>query len=157
MAQVPPDAVVSATHDLVPFLANRDAIYMFPNPWQATYWGIAGENQPSPATVEMLVLDTGALAPELRRFARRLAHDGTWEIITDDQEVLVARRRDSAAQRHWMRPPIKAVRRRKPEFSNWKKPICSICSVFFLTREAAMCRMTCIRTRSVTVLRGARC
>ena len=93
LARVPPDAVVSATHDLVPFLANRDAIYMFPNPWQARYWGIAGENPASPATIDMLVLNTGALAPDLRRYARRLARDGTWEILTDDEEILVARRR----------------------------------------------------------------
>lgn len=91
IAQVPDDARISASHNLVPFLANRNWIFMFPNPWRSMYWGINGENLPSPELVDTLFLDTGAIGPEFNRLARDLISSG-WEIINDDSGILLARR-----------------------------------------------------------------
>lgn len=40
---VPPEASVSATSTLVPFLAHRREIYLFPNPFQPFMWGASKE------------------------------------------------------------------------------------------------------------------
>jgi uncharacterized membrane protein len=91
IAQIPDDARISASHNLVPFLANRNWIFMFPNPWKSMYWGINGENLPSPELVDTLFLDTGAIGPELSQLARNLISSG-WEITNDDSGILLARR-----------------------------------------------------------------
>ena len=55
------------------------------------YWGINGENLPSPELVDTLFLDTGAIGPELSQLARDLISSG-WEITNDDSGILLARR-----------------------------------------------------------------
>lgn len=91
IAQLPNDARISASYNLVPFLTNRNWIFMFPNPWRSAYWGINGENLPVPELVDTLFLDTRAIGPELSQLARDLISSG-WEITHDDSGILLARR-----------------------------------------------------------------
>jgi uncharacterized membrane protein len=91
LAAVPSEAVVSASYDLVPFLANRDAVLMFPNPWRTTYWGIDGENPMPTDRVDVLLLDR-AVNRELADLVRSIMSDG-WDVVADDHELLYARRR----------------------------------------------------------------
>jgi hypothetical protein len=97
IAGVPADAKVSASHNLVPFLANRQWIFMFPNPWKATYWGIDGENLPSPDLVDTLFIDTHAIGPEYSQLMRGIIADG-WDIKKDEMGVVLARRVDTTRQ-----------------------------------------------------------
>jgi uncharacterized membrane protein len=52
LARIPKDAVVAADYSLVPHLSHRRYIYMFPNPFEESNWGIHGEKQANPDTVE---------------------------------------------------------------------------------------------------------
>ena len=58
--QVPDDAVVSAFDPLVTFLAHRQEIYFFPNPFRALYYGVGDEMEdtrlPAADRVEYVVL-----------------------------------------------------------------------------------------------------
>jgi hypothetical protein len=89
---VPADASVSASHNLVPFLSHRSHIFMFPNPWKVMYWGIAGEKPANPESVDIILLDTGALDGELVQLAREVIAAG-WDLLVDEQQLLFARRR----------------------------------------------------------------
>lgn len=91
IAQIPDHARISASHNLVPFLAHRNWIFMFPNPWRSAYWGINGENLPVPDLVDTLFLDMDAIGPEFSRLARDLISSG-WEITHDESGILLARR-----------------------------------------------------------------
>lgn len=56
---VPPGAVVSAFYDYVPQLDHRVGIYMWPNPFRATYWGTLreeGKRLPFASRVQFVVL-----------------------------------------------------------------------------------------------------
>jgi len=97
IARIPEDAKVSASHNLVPFLANRDWIFMFPNPWRIMYWGIDGENLPSPDLVDTLFIDTHAIGPEYSQLMRGIIADG-WDIKKDEMGVVLARRVDTTRQ-----------------------------------------------------------
>lgn len=58
--QVPDGAVVSAFDPLVTFLAHRQEIYFFPNPFRALYYGVGDEMEdtrlPAADRVEYVVL-----------------------------------------------------------------------------------------------------
>ncbi|MBA3654981.1 MAG: DUF2079 domain-containing protein, partial [Actinobacteria bacterium] len=36
---LPKDAIVSAYYGWIPQISHREEVYMFPNPWKASYWG----------------------------------------------------------------------------------------------------------------------
>jgi hypothetical protein len=75
----------------VPHLAHRRQIYLFPNPWQAFYWGSAGENQHDPADIDWLVIDTPLLGESRQLWDDGLA-GGEFEIVFDQEAIAVARR-----------------------------------------------------------------
>lgn len=96
IAHLPTRRVVSASHNLVPFLANRDQIYMFPNPWRPYYWGIRGEHPADPAAVETIFLDTDAIGDDLVALARATIASGGWYVAVDQDDVLLAHRLPAA-------------------------------------------------------------
>ncbi|MFN2375210.1 MAG: DUF2079 domain-containing protein [Candidatus Binatia bacterium] len=51
---IPADAVVSAHYTLVPHLSHRRGIYLFPNPFEVSEWGIAGEHPHDPESVDYI-------------------------------------------------------------------------------------------------------
>ncbi len=56
-ALVPDDASISAQYLLVPHLAEREAVYSFPNPWRKVFYGVQGTPAPDPSVVEYLLQD----------------------------------------------------------------------------------------------------
>lgn len=91
MALLPqdPDIPIAASHGIVTQLSHRNQIYMFPNPWQAHYWGINGENLPSPARVQAIMVEMGG---EFSQIVNRLLKSGEFEVIGQEGRWLVARR-----------------------------------------------------------------
>ena len=90
IARIGPEAKVAASHNLVPFLADRRWIFMFPNPWKVMYWGINGENQVPPETVDTLLLDLAAMDGELGRKAEEIIASGGWTVLAKEHMVLFA-------------------------------------------------------------------
>lgn len=87
-----PDVPIAASHNLVPHLANRNFIYMFPNPFRAAYWGIEGENLPSAQTIEYLLLDTNAIGPDNRAILKRLIETGEYQPLKQGGSMILAQK-----------------------------------------------------------------
>jgi len=87
-----PGDSVATTYNLVPHLTHRHQIYQFPNPWRSSNWGVRGENQHDPATVDWLVIDLPLLGPEDRITYEEILATGEWEIVSEDQSIVVVRR-----------------------------------------------------------------
>ena len=65
---LPGDAVVSAYYGWIPQIDHRDEVYMFPNPWKASYWGTfrqEGKRLPQADRVQYLFVPS-RLDPEPR-------------------------------------------------------------------------------------------
>ena len=92
LAQVPDGAVVSADYSLVPHLAHRKRIYMFPNPFRARYWGIKGENPHDPDTVEYIIGRAAIVKEADRRIVDELVEDGYFELVTGDETLWLYKR-----------------------------------------------------------------
>jgi uncharacterized membrane protein len=93
-AMIPPDAVVSADYTSVPHLSHRRRIYMYPNPFEQSYWGIDGENTHNPDDVEYIVLrkvhDILALTP----LVQQLIANGQFRLLAGDDSVALYKRID---------------------------------------------------------------
>jgi len=90
-ANLGPKAGIAATDFLLPHLANRERIYLFPNPWRIHYWGIRGEQPHHPNTVDYIFLspdDTWTQSVLLRY----LQKEGYFETEYQDARVWVLRR-----------------------------------------------------------------
>ncbi len=89
---IPPgDASVVATYNFVPHLTHRRDIFMWPNPFEVSYWGVVGENQRSPDQIDWIVADMHILG-ETRDFFDQLVVDPAWEVVFDRDQVVVLRR-----------------------------------------------------------------
>lgn len=91
--RIPADGVVSAYHGWVPQVDHRERIYMFPNPWKATYWGTfeqEGERLPIAETVDWVLLPT-LLDPELGAVV--LSVRAEFETVYERNDVQLLRRR----------------------------------------------------------------
>jgi len=69
--------VVSAHYSLVPQISHRRFIYLFPNPFTASNWGIEGERMHDPDTVEFVVV---------RNIPGRDQAIATFESMADSQD-----------------------------------------------------------------------
>jgi hypothetical protein len=87
-----PEVPIAASHNLVPHLANRSFIYMFPNPFRAAYWGIEGENLPSVDTIEYLLLDTNAIGRDNMAILKRLIETEEYRLVRQEGSMLLAQR-----------------------------------------------------------------
>jgi uncharacterized membrane protein len=92
---VPKDASVAATYTLLPHLSHREKIYDWPNPWVPSYWGNDdGYRLPDPATIQYIVLDLQQVGPAQQELlASFIAPDGPYEVLFDQDDVLVGRRK----------------------------------------------------------------
>ena len=82
---LPEDAVVSAQSTIVPHIAHRQGIYMWPNPFRAQYWGDAskeGQRLPAADGVQYVVLFPERVDPKYRSF---------YEDVKADSDVLFSR------------------------------------------------------------------
>jgi hypothetical protein len=92
---VPANASVAATYSLLPHLSHRAQIYDWPNPWVPSYWGNDdGYRLPDPATIQYIVLDLEQVGPAQQPLvASFIAPDGPYQVLYDQDGVLVARRK----------------------------------------------------------------
>ncbi len=104
VAMIPADAKVSAIGTIVPHLSHRSVIYQFPNPMERWFYGEFELEDPEglrapratyPTDVDWLIVDRTALGRYGVVLERAVA-DGTFEIVFDENDVVVARRAGAA-------------------------------------------------------------
>lgn len=94
LARIPRDAVVSAHYSLVPQLSHRRRIYLFPNPFQASNWGVIDENTHDPNDVEYVVLrNIPGRDPATAAFEAMPASED-FDRLDGDRDYALYRRRD---------------------------------------------------------------
>lgn len=89
---VPDDAVLSSYYGWVPQVDHRERIYMFPNPWKASYWGtFDNEGRPLPfaGEVDWILLPT-LLDPEPRAVYESI--QSQFETVHEKDGVMLLRR-----------------------------------------------------------------
>lgn len=96
IALVPDDVSVTATYTLGPHLSHREQIYDWPNPWVPAYWGNDDTYRlPDPSEIDYLVVDRQQVGPDQQElFAGLVGPGGEYELLFDDQDVVVGRRID---------------------------------------------------------------
>ncbi len=90
---LPANAIVSAYYGFVPQIAHRDEVYVFPNPWKASYWGTfdqEGQRLPRADRVQYILVRSN-LDPEPRAVFDNIA--GDFETLYHDPEVQLLKRR----------------------------------------------------------------
>ena len=93
--QVPDDAVVSSSYNIGPHLSHREDSYDWPNPFWPAYWGnFDCVRFPSASVVEYLVMDMSLFPPgdPNRTFIDALVDEDQFEVVFDEQQILVAER-----------------------------------------------------------------
>jgi uncharacterized membrane protein len=76
---IPPDAVVAAEDKFAAHLANREVVYVFPNPYSASYWGddsMKGQRLPGTEKVEYIMVTPAILGTEGAKVYVRLPEEG---------------------------------------------------------------------------------
>jgi uncharacterized membrane protein len=92
---IPSDATVAASLSPGNMLANRREVFTWPNPWKKWKRGYEFEQLPNPNTVEYLVLVRAELNPQHDALFRQLlGSSGTFEVVSDNEGVVVAHRRE---------------------------------------------------------------
>jgi uncharacterized membrane protein len=91
---IPNDAVVSAVDKFAAHLANRERIYVFPNPYSASYWGddsMKGQRLPGAGDVEYVMVMPALLSEEAAQVYEGLAEEGFLAIYNNQGIVLLRR------------------------------------------------------------------
>jgi uncharacterized membrane protein len=89
-----PHQGIAASAFLLPHLSHRERIYLFPNPWETHYWGIAGENPHHPNAVDAVVInrDLYIQSPEIATLIDYLLENRFFQRERDENGILVLRR-----------------------------------------------------------------
>jgi uncharacterized membrane protein len=87
-----PQVPISVSHNILPNLAHRNKVYMFPNPYRAQYWGINGENLPSPENIEMIFLDINAISKSNYAIIKRLVEGGDFFLKKQEGSLVLAQK-----------------------------------------------------------------
>ena len=95
---------ISVSHNLLPHLAHRAEVYMYPNPFYPVYWGIKGENLPSPERIMWIMMDTNTLDKDSNGLLMRLLQTGEFVLVQQIENLLVARRNTDREQTTVMDP-----------------------------------------------------
>ncbi len=92
VSSVPAQASASVAYNIDTHMTHRAGIFEFPVPWCNINWGVRGEHLTDPATVQYLVLDRTLLTDprDLTLLGKLLA--GEFAVVSDDQDILVAKR-----------------------------------------------------------------
>ncbi len=88
IALIPDDAVISVWNRYVPHLTHRTTIYQYPNPWERLNYSVPGAVLPDPGEVEWVLARDG----EFQRITAQLLASGEWEVVYDQDPVLLLRR-----------------------------------------------------------------
>src|SRR4029450_11646158 len=92
LRQVPPDAGVSASYNLIPHLTHRVYAYELPPPWRVTSRAAHGKNPPDPDTVDYLVVDERLLGDQRPLYERLLSPQGGYRRVFASDGIVVAKR-----------------------------------------------------------------
>ncbi len=90
---IPKDAILSAFYGYVPHFDHREEIYMFPNPFKASYWGTfktEGQRLPFADRVEYILLPT-ILDSEPKAVLDQIR--GDYDLVFEEGNVTLLRRR----------------------------------------------------------------
>ena len=96
IAMIPDDAVVSSFYGYVPHVDHRKEIYMFPNPFKASYWGTfkqEGQRLPQADRVEYILVPT-ALDPEPAAVLAQIRAD--FEVVYEAGNVTLMKQKAAA-------------------------------------------------------------
>jgi uncharacterized membrane protein len=85
------DTGIAATDFVLPHLAARQNIYLFPNPWKDHFWGIRGERPHHPNRVQYLFLEPAAIDKHYD-LIRHLQDAGFFETQFRDGTLWILRR-----------------------------------------------------------------
>ena len=90
---IPSDAALSTNYYLAPHATHRTHVYEWPNPWITGNWGFADKDPHDPAIVDHLVLDLAVDQEPALRERLTAGPDAEFEVVSEDDAVLIARRR----------------------------------------------------------------
>ena len=89
---IPDGESISAWTTLVPPLAEREAVYLFPSPWDLTYYGAEGVKSPDPSTVDWVFIRSDSYR-HFDEIIDGIFESGEWEVAVDDPPFTLLRRR----------------------------------------------------------------
>jgi uncharacterized membrane protein len=91
---LPPEGdVVSAQYRFVPHLAERRAIYSFPNPWRKVFYGVEHTPRPDPAVVDWILWDLSVPFGDAdRSLVACILDAGTFDEVYRHDAIVVYRR-----------------------------------------------------------------
>jgi hypothetical protein len=89
---IPSDESVSAWTTLVPPLASREIVYLFPSPWDLTYYGAEGAEDPDPSKVDWLFLRSDS-SRNFDEIIDGIIESGEWALVVDDPPFTPLRRK----------------------------------------------------------------
>ena len=89
---IPEDESVSAWTTLLPPLANRELVYVFPNPWDLDYYGAVGVEDPDPSAIEWIFLRSDSYI-KFDGIIDGLIESGERQVAVDDPPFLLLHRR----------------------------------------------------------------
>ncbi len=92
LAMIPPDAVVAADYSTVPHLTHRRRIYMLPNPFEESNWGVGGENLHDPDDVEYIVVRKVHTIEPIHTLVDKLVADKVFARVAGDEFIGLYRR-----------------------------------------------------------------
>jgi hypothetical protein len=101
LAMIPPDAVVAAEDKYAAHLANREAIYVFPNPYSANYWGDdsqKGQRLPGAEDVEYVMVIPAHISGKSAEVYAGLQAEGFVTVFEKEGVVLLHRERRAVPQ-----------------------------------------------------------
>jgi uncharacterized membrane protein len=94
LTYIPEDAVVAANDAFAAHLARRELIYIFPNPYSASYWGddsLKGQRLPGADKVEYIMVTPGGLGEAGAKVYSQLAGEGFVPIFSKNGIVVLHR------------------------------------------------------------------
>jgi uncharacterized membrane protein len=89
IADASPELNISASYSLMAKMSYRDNIYMFPNPFQASLWGVNGENLPDPSIIDMLILEVSLVDGPYLELLHSLVETGKFRVTKRKGQFLV--------------------------------------------------------------------
>lgn len=88
---IEPGSGVAATDYYLPHLVNRKSIYLFPNPWRSSFWGVNDEGSHHPNRVDYLVLNPDNAASNMDLLTY-LTNNGVFRYIWKEEKLHVLQR-----------------------------------------------------------------
>ncbi len=103
---VPAQASASVAYNVDTHMTHRAGIYEFPVPWCNINWGVQGEHLRDPATVQYLVLDRRLITDARDKALLADLLSSEFSVVSDNQDILVAKRVRPPAQARGPNPPV---------------------------------------------------